>query len=141
MSEIIDGQGRVWVRNSGGTYNLTGPDAAPNRNCVTPDWIERRWGIQSPIEDIRHLHARYGVGDIGLDYADDPAIPDGWKVVVRCWDPGGFLRRGFWDALIRPPHPTVGWRLASPHAPSRKAAIRRAIAEIQEHLAPRGGMA
>lgn len=46
--EIIDGQGRTWVLNREGTYNLTGPDAAPNRNCVTPYWIERRWGIQSP---------------------------------------------------------------------------------------------
>lgn len=70
-----------------------------------------------------------------------PAIPDGWHVVVRCWDRGGLLRRGYWDALIRPPRPTVGWRIADPFERSRRAAVSRAAKEIRDHLAGSGGAA
>jgi hypothetical protein len=90
------------------------------------------------MDELRQQHARYGAGDIDLDYADDPAIPEGWRVVVRCWDRGGFLRSGYWDALIRAPYPIVGWRLADPLVRSRKAAVRRAIKEIRNHLAAAG---
>jgi hypothetical protein len=87
------------------------------------------------MDELRRLHVRHGAAGVDLDHAKHPDIPEGWGIIVRCWERGGLLRRGSWDALIRPPRPIVGWRLAEPFERSRTAAIKRAIREIDAHLA------
>lgn len=86
------------------------------------------------MEEITALHHRFGAIGVGLDYAVSPDIPEGWTVIVRCWDQA---RSGSWDALIEPPAPKIGWRLADPFAESRDEAVQRAVAEIRSHLAAR----
>lgn len=85
------------------------------------------------LTEFRLLHARHGAGGANLTPAEVSGLPDGWRIIARRWD----FR--CWDALIRPPAPKVGWRLASPMARSRRKALKRAAAEIREHLAAEMG--
>lgn len=82
------------------------------------------------LGNLARLHLRYGAGIVGLDVADVPHLPPGWRIVTRRW---GFR---CWDALIRPPGDgPIGWRLGGDFAPSRRKAVRRAVAEVQAKLA------